>query len=155
MQVCVTLTGATIRLVDFSKPLRRRVEMRKVCGPYMLTVRPANARRDGFGFYFGSDGGMARHGGRAGLRVAAQTPHGYYADDYRDSVIYGYALALPHGRGYLAAIGEGANMWGSVDYEIHATERDALYAADSMAERAAEREREYRAQEEEEADPAE
>lgn len=161
------LTGATIILHPLSADRARNVaRLRKrrgaMCGEYRWTVPAPGGERDGRGFYFESGRGglaIASHGAGFDLRVADANDHlrgsrlscinGYYADEFQDMTIRPYVVALPHGRGFLAAYGEGPGMWGSVGFSIYDTAEDAARAAHTDAEHAAEREREYREEEEE------
>jgi len=144
-----------ITLHDFSRPLAARKAARKYCGPYTWTVPALDTKAEGRGFYFDRHGGIGD--ATFYLRIAPANDflrgrriahiNGYFADEYQDSTIYPYVASLPHGRGFLAAYGEGPGMWGTVDRRIYDTAEDAAYAAHSAAEHAAEKEREYRAQE--------
>lgn len=75
---------------------------------------------------------------------------GWFADEHGDGdTIRGIVFRLPHGRGFLAGWSMGERMASAIDYSrIYDDERDAARAADSMAESTAEREREYRANDE-------
>jgi len=76
---------------------------------------------------------------------------GWFCDEYGDGgKIRGIVVALPHGR-FLAGWSMGEGMSSTVDASpIFSSAIDAAHAADSMAERAAEDEREYQAQQAEE-----
>lgn len=145
-----------ITVHNFSHSLRKRKESRKYCGPYTWTVPHLNSKAEGRGFYFASSRDeMGDSTFR--LRLAPADEYlprysrlrgtTYHADEYGDSTISPYVAILPRGRGFFAAYGEGPGMWGAVDYGIHATAHDAALAAHDAAERYAEREREYRAEE--------
>ena len=144
-----------ITLHDFSRPLAARKAARKHCGPYMWTVPALNAKASGRTFYFDRHGGIGD--ATFCLRIAPANDflrgrriariNGYFADDCQDSTIYPYVVSLSHGRGFMPAYGEGPGMWGAVDYNIFDNAEDAAIAAHSAAERAAEREREFRAAE--------
>ncbi len=60
--------------------------------------------------------------------------------------IRGIVLRLPKSRGFLAGWSMGESLISNVDYYVFESERDAAHCADSMAENAAEREKEYQAQ---------
>jgi len=68
---------------------------------------------------------------------------GWYSDDYQEGTIRGIVMRLPNNRGFIAGWSYGEGMFSSVDYDVFLDESDAAYCADSMAENAAEREREY------------
>jgi hypothetical protein len=138
-----------------AKTLRQRFEMRKTCGPYRRVVPSLvsgrrTEKQNGTGFYFDRHGQMNSADSAFRLRVYDALPQGhgmvtgYYADEFGDTIIRPYVLALPHGRGFLAAYGEGAGMWGSVEFNIYDSLEEAGYVAHSLAENAAERERDYR-----------
>lgn len=85
---------------------------------------------------------------------AAQSIHhtGWYTDEYGDGdTIRGLVFRLPHNRGFLAGWSMGEGMASIVAYEVYPDEVSAALAADDIARYAAEREREYREAEEEEA----
>lgn len=144
-----------ITLHDFSRPLAARKAARKHCGPYTWTVPALDTKAEGRGFYFDRHGGIGD--ATFYLRIAPANDflrgrriahiNGYFADDFQDSTIYPYVVSLPHGRGFMPAYGEGPGMWGTVDYDLFDNAEDAAIAAHSAAERAAEREREFRAAE--------
>jgi len=142
----MTLTGSTIYLHNWRRPLPLRVQNRKVVGPYMYTV-PTAGRGLGRGYYASDDQGTT---GDATFRLrSCERParvNGWYCDDMQDQTITACVLRLPRGRGFLAGWTMGKGMASSVDFDLYAEERDAWYAADSMAEHAAEREREYQAE---------
>ena len=144
-----------ITLHNFNRSLAARKAARKYCGPYTWTVPALNAKASGRGFYFDRHGGIGD--ATFCLRIAPANDflrgrriariNGYFADDYQDSTIYPYVVSLPHGRGFMPAYGEGPGMWGTVEYDFFDTAEDAAIAAHDRAERAAEREREFRAAE--------
>lgn len=96
------------------------------------------------GFYLASDFAP-------GLRwqwcddVARSIRHtGWWTDEHGDSdTVRGIVARLPHGRGFLAGWSMGEGMASELEYTVYDDERDAAYAADSIAERVAERERDY------------
>lgn len=131
-------------------PFRKRIaHMRQpTTGPYYHTPTPN--QKDGIGFYLASDG-------MPGLRWAwcdeidKSIRHaGWWADDDQDTKIHGFVMRLPRGRGFLAGWSMGEHMASSLDYAIYPTALEAARAADSMAERAAENEREYQAKQRQE-----
>lgn len=67
---------------------------------------------------------------------------GWYCDEQQDDKIRGLVVRLTHGR-YLIGWSMGEGMASEIDGYIYTDARSAALAADSMAERAAEREREY------------
>lgn len=80
---------------------------------------------------------------------------GWFTDDEgTGDTIRGIVVRLPRSRGFLAGWSMGEGMATSLDLDIYETERDAAITANSIAENAAEAEREYqekvRAEEEEE-----
>lgn len=127
-----------------------RIERRKpvVCGAYYHAPKP-QGRDGGMGFYLDSDG-------MPGLRWAwcddvARIRHtGWFCDDFQDTKIRGLVMRLPHGRGFLAGWSMGEGMASEIEYSIYADEESAAWAADSLAEAAADSEREYRENEESE-----
>ena len=109
-------------------------------GPYYTAPTP-NA--SGRGFYLDD-------AGAPGLRweyadeVARLNHQGWFTDNEGwGDTIRGIVLRLPKGRGFLAGWTLGAGMASSVGYEVYRDATEAAYAADSIAERAAEDEREY------------
>lgn len=151
----MSLTGATIKIHDFRRPMAERAKQRKVCGPYQWTVGAPGDRRDGVGFYMASGRGglrMDRHGASLRLRVseAPETRRGvtgYYGDEFGDTVFTPIIARLPRGRGFLAGWTMGAGMCATLSIDIHDTEEEAGHAAHGEAERAAEAEREYQERE--------
>lgn len=107
--------------------------------------KPTPNNTDGIGFYLSDSEGMG-----FALRwkwcddVADNINHtGWFCDEYQDSKIRGIVLRLPKNRGFLAGWSMGEGMASELDYTIFDDEIVAAYAADRMAEHAAEREREY------------
>lgn len=131
---------ATLRF----ETLRQRLQDRKTgcTGDYYHSPTPNN--RKGCGFYLTSSDAL-------GLRyqwaddVISLRHTGWYGDDFGDTTIRGIVLRLPRGRGFLAGWSMGVGMASSIDYSpIFDNPEDAARCADSMAESAAERERDYR-----------
>ena len=131
------------------KPAARLTDRRRpiVCGPYYHAPRPEDAG-SGAGFYLDSDGAPGLRWTWCDETEGARIEHtGWYCDDDGFQTIRGIVLRLPRGRGFLAGWSMGAGMASTIDATIYDSARDAAYAADSMAERAAERERDYQAAE--------
>lgn len=141
-------------LHDFSVPLRKRADSRKVCGPYYMKPGKPGA---GLGFYMASKGfACAAHGARFRLRLSPANDHlsdysrlaridGYFCDDYgMGETLQPIVALLSHGRGYLAGWTMGAGMCAALDGCIYESDADAAYAAHSMAQHDAERERDSR-----------
>lgn len=121
-----------------------------LCGPYYHAPKPVNFQADkGQSFYLGQDGKQGF--GQPGLRWAwcdevegVNIRHtGWYCDEFQDGKIRGIVFTLPHSRGFLAGWSMGEGMASVVECDIYETARDAAYAADSIAENAAESQREY------------
>lgn len=132
---------------NLKRPLTERFKTRKVCGPYVCTRMTADSN---VFLYLDSYGDCGD--GPIALRVfpcheseEVRINHtGWYTDDdgMKDT-IYGIVARLPHGRGFLAGWSMGAGMATSLEREVYDSESSACHAADSIAERTAEREREY------------
>lgn len=120
---------------------------RATCGEYYHAPTPNN--RSGIGFYLGSDSSFSLRWEWADKTDGARIRHkGWFCDDSQDQTIRGIVLRLPHGRGFLAGWSMGEGMASSVDFSpIFADAAGAALCADSMAENAAESEREYQANE--------
>lgn len=145
---------AQITLHDFSQPLAARKASRKYVGPY--TWRPAKPGT-GRGFYM-TEG----HGGIV-LRIedandsipggnSLRSIDGYYIDSDCHDTLQPIIARLPHGRGYLAGWTMGTGMASSIDAHIWETAEEAAMAAHDEAERAADREQEYRAEQDDDCD---
>lgn len=130
--------------------LRKKWEGRKVCGEYYHAPRPEQAGK-GRSFYLNSDGQPFTRWQWCDDVPGVRIDHtGWFTDEYGDSEkIRGIVVALPHGR-FLAGWSMGEGMASTVDADVYDTAEDAAFAADSMAEHAAEDEREYHAQQDEE-----
>ena len=131
-------------------PWKKRLERRRnscTGWGYYHAPRPLESGDNSRSFYL-NDHGMP------GLRwiwcdevASAGIKHtGWYCDDYYDEKIHGIVFRLPRSRGFLAGWSMGVGMISNVDYYVFESEQDAAHCADSMAENAAEREREYQAQ---------
>ena len=120
---------------------RKHADLRKCCGPYQFRIDADQPTRPS---YLDSDF-------FPGLRwkyadeVSRSIRHtGWFCDEYGDDTIRGLVLRLPKGRGFLAGWTMGEHMATEIDVSwIHDDEVEAARAADDMAERAAERNREY------------
>lgn len=144
-----------ITLINYRRPLAERAKSRKVCGPYRW--RPAKVGT-GRGFYQASKGLFMDPGGSSfDLRLEEANnilpsysrtarSDGYYCDQFGDATLTPIVARLPKGRGFLAGWTMGAGMCASLDATIYADAESAAYAAHSIAENDAEREREYQAE---------
>lgn len=131
--------------------LRRRLEMRKCCGPYQWTPSEPGKGR---GFYQSNEGELMTGDSTFRLRLywansflngpgRAGDIDGYYCDaDMDGDTLKPIVARLNHGRGYLAGWTMGAGMCASIDADIYGTPEDAARAAHDLAERDAERNRE-------------
>jgi hypothetical protein len=147
----------TIFLHDYRKPLAYRKASRKFCGPYQWTPsKPGTGRW----FYMGK--GLTVGDSTFRLRIEDANEclppgsrlrfiNGYYTDDDSclSDTLKPIIARLPHGRGFLAGWTMGEGMSSCVDAHIWETEEEAARAAHDMAERDAEKEREYQAQQRE------
>lgn len=144
-----------------SGPRARRIERRRnpFAGPYYHAPRPITRqhRQAGRGFYLDDHGAP-------GLRwcwcdevpadwicdVDPKIDHeGWFCDDFGGEKIRGVVFKLPRNRGFLAGWSMGEGMASEVDATVYCVASDAAYAADSMAEEAAERQREFEEEERE------
>jgi hypothetical protein len=126
--------------------MKARVSQRKppMTGDYYHAPTPNN--RAGIGFYLSDSDGCPfslRHQWCDEVHGAYIDHRGWFADDYQDTKYRGIVFRLPHGRGFLAGYSMGENMLSSVDFYVYRDAVDAAYAADALAEQAADREREY------------
>lgn len=125
------------RLENYKKP---------VTGPYYHAPKLVG-RDHGRGFYL-DDAGMP------GLRWQwcdevqdVNIRHtGWHCDEFQGDKIRGLVFTLPHGRGFLAGWSMGERMSSAIEYGVYETAAQAAYAADSIAEDAAEKQREYEEQ---------
>ena len=148
----MSMTGSTIYLHNTRRPLAARLQARKSVGPYMWTV-PNAGPSAGRGYYACDDDGTPSNGDCMFRLRACDRPAripGWYCDDEMDETISAVVLRLPRQRGFLAGWTMGKGMASSVDFDIIAEEADAWHIANSMAENAADREREYQARQAEE-----
>lgn len=128
-------------------PWRKRLERRRSSctgwGNYTAT-RPLEGRDLSRFFYLDSDGMPNLRWKWCDEVKGAWKPHtGWYCDDYQNQTIRGLVMRLANKRGFLAGWSMGESMASAVDYYVFDTEVDAAQCADSMAENAAKREREY------------
>lgn len=116
-------------------------------GGYYHAPLPVAAPHPGQGCYLESAGAPGLRWSWCDQVEGVRIDHtGWYTDDHGDSdTMRGVVWRLPSLRGFLAGWSMGRNMATSVDADIYETERAAAYAADQLAERAAETEREYQA----------
>jgi hypothetical protein len=123
--------------------VRQRIERMRnpVTGPYYGAPKPNSS---GASFYLDSDF-------MPGLRyqycdeIASIDHTGWFTDEHGDGdKIRGVVFRLPNNRGFLAGwtMGEGMASGLETDH-VYDDERDAAYAADSIAENLAEKERAY------------
>jgi hypothetical protein len=132
--------------------LRARLDRAKTryAGDYSHAPTPNSGK--GCGFYLESgDGSPMRLRWQWCDNVCTSIRHtGWFTDEFGDGEkIRGLVFRLPRSRGFLAGWSMGEGMASEVDATVYDDERSAAFAADSMAENAAEREREYQAKESE------
>lgn len=132
------------RLVATLTPLnqlRKKRESRKYCGPYYHAPKPTD--KSGIGFYLDSAGQPFTRWKWCDDVLNNIGHTGWFCDRYAaGDTIRGIVVYLPHGR-FSAGYSMGDGMASFVDGELYDDETSAAYAADSMAENAAERQREY------------
>jgi len=124
--------------------LRKKRELRKVCGGYYHAPKPNS--NNGRGFYL-SDAGQpfTRWQWADDVEGASIRHTGWWTDDYGDSEkIRGIVVRLPHGR-FMAGWSMGEGMASTIEPGVFDDIVDAARVADSIAENAADREREYQA----------
>jgi len=138
-----------IVMIDYRKPLRERLQGRKVCGPYRwMPTKPMGGR----GFYMAQTGiAMDRAGSSIRLRLESANEHlsgrlrytlGYYCDNDSDGYTLKPIIArLPNNRGFLPGWTMGAGMCGSIETHAYEDALSAALAAHSMAEYDAEESR--------------
>ena len=131
-------------------PWKKRLERRRnscTSWGYCHAPRPLESRDETLFFYLDSDGMPDLRWTWCDAVSSVSINHtGWYCDDYYDQKIRGIVLRLPRSRGFLAGWSRGEGMASNVDYHVFETEQEAALCADSMAENAAEREKEYQAQ---------
>jgi hypothetical protein len=121
---------------------------RGLTGDYYHAPAPDAAK--GRGFYLESDGMPRLRWQWADECEGARIRHsGWFChDDGCGETIRGIVMRLPRGRGFLAGWSMGEGMASTIDYSpIFDNAADAAACADSMAENAADDEREYQARE--------
>lgn len=120
--------------------LYKKKAQRQFTGGYYHAPKP-NA--SGRGFYL-DDAGQPFTRWKWCDDVEGSIRHtGWFTDEYGDGEkIRGIVVYLPHGR-FMAGWSMGEGMASSVDADLYDDETAAAFAADSMAETAAEKEREY------------
>jgi len=130
----------------FKRPAGRKHHY-KVSGSYYGSPTPITKEnpKTGDGFYLDCD----FHPGLrwtwcdkiADIRIDHR---GWWTNDLGDGeTIRGVVFRLPHGRGFLAGHAMGEGMLSTLCCKVWDNERDAAYEADRMAERAAQKERDY------------
>jgi len=120
---------------------------RGLTGVYYHAPTPDGAK--GRGFYLDSDGMPGLRWQWADECEGAHIHHtGWHCDEFGYETIRGIVMRLPKGRGFLAGWSMGEGMASTIDYSpIFDNAADAAACADSMAENAADDEREYQARE--------
>lgn len=129
---------------------RSKYDKRTFRAVYYHAPAPLTGKHSGKGFYLGDTGSFNRWiwcDQADGVSRSIQHK-GWYCDNFQYQTIRGIVVRLPHNR-FLAGWSMGEGMASCVDGDIYDDERSAALAADSLAERAAEDEREYREIEEE------
>lgn len=138
-----------------SKSQRLERYKRQIVGPYYHAPKPENAGK-GKGFYIGDSSPIFDLRWKFCDEVEGShiTHRGWWADDFQDTKIRGLVFRLPKGRGFLAGWTMGEGMASAIEGEVYDDEIDAARAADDLAERVADEEREFqeaeRAREEQE-----
>jgi hypothetical protein len=121
---------------------RRQKDGRTFRAVYYHAPKPKNAGR-GQSFYLDDHGSFDRWVWCDEVDGARIDHRGWYSDEYGDSEkIRGLVVRLPHGR-FLAGWSMGKGMASAVEGDVYGDITEAAYAADSIAERVAEDEREY------------
>ncbi len=139
-----------ITLLNYSRPARERLESRKHCGPY--TWQPAKPGT-GRGFYQAQCGLFCDpRGSTFDLRLSEANDFiatrlkytsGYFCDmEGEGDTLMPIVARLPRNRGFLAGWTMGEGMCASLDAEIYHTPQAAAFAAHSLAEQDAEKNRE-------------
>ena len=115
--------------------------MRRVVGGYYHSPTPNTST--GRGFYLDDAGQPSTRWQWCDNIDGARIRHtGWWIDVHCDTKIRGIVVLLPHGR-FLAGWSMGEHMASSIEPDVYDDIIDAARAADSIAEDAAEREREY------------
>ena len=126
--------------------LRKKRELRKVCGGYYHAPKPNS--NNGRWFYL-SDAGQPFTRWQWCDDVDTSIRHtGWFTDDYgTGDKIRGIVILLPHGR-FMAGWSMGEGMASTIEPGVFDDIVDAARVADSIAENAADNEREYQATQE-------
>ena len=119
---------------------KSRYDKRTSRSVYYVAPRPNQAGKS-YGFYLNNAGSPSRWVWCDEVDGARIKHTGWFCDEYQDEKIRGLVVRLPHGR-FLSGWSMGEGMCGEVDGRLYTNEVEAAYAADSMAEDVAERERE-------------
>lgn len=133
----------------------------KLSGPYWFEPRGAiKGAHPGIGGYEERAGELGGQGSRVRLRMERANEHlqdyghgslarieAYYCDEDGFSILEPCVLRLPSGRGFLAGWSMGKGMACGFDGDIYEDAGEAARAAHHVAERDAEREREYQEEE--------
>lgn len=120
----------------------------KLCMAYHSNRPHMSGKTGGVSFYLESDF-------QPGLRwqwcdeISTTIRHtGWFTDEYGDGEkIRGLVMRLPHGRGFLAGWSMGKGMASEIENHIYPDEIEAAYAADRLAERVADAQREQEQEE--------
>lgn len=124
---------------------RSKHDRRTFRAVYYHAPRPiTGGTHTGYSFYLQDAGGFDRY--KWADEVVNLRHTGWFCDEFQDDKIRGLVVRLPHGR-FLAGWSMGEQMASAVEGEIYTSESEAAYAADSIAERVAESEREYQEEE--------
>lgn len=119
--------------------MRKKRELRKVCGGYYHTPKPGGS--GGWGFYY-----QSRDGSSFNLRIE-ETGDSFYCDPDGHQEMHAIIARLNHGRGFLVGWTMGKGMCASLDSDVFTDEDDARRAAKIRTSDAADRECEYQAEE--------
>lgn len=123
--------------------LRKKRELRKVCGGYYHAPTPNS--NNGRGFYLDDAGQPFTRWQWCDEACDSIQHSGWFTDDHGDSErIRGIVVLLPHGR-YMAGWSMGKGMASTIEPGVFDDIVDAARVADSIAENAADNEREYQA----------
>lgn len=130
---------------DYRRRIDGMLPRFKVDTAYRALPKPLTPGAAGLGWYLDSDFAPGLRWQWCDKVEGVGIRHeGWFTDpDGCGDTIRGLVLRLPHGRGFLAGTSLGLGMSAGADREIYADEVRAAYAADRMAEREAETEREY------------
>jgi len=122
---------------------KQRLEHKRnpTVGPYFTSPSP---NPQGTSFYLDSDFMPELRWEWCDEVAGVRIDHtGWFTNQFQDDKIRGLVMRLPHGRGFLAGWSMGKSMASEVEYHIYDEQLDAAYAADSLAEHVAERQREF------------